>query len=287
VRVRIPFSDPELQAPDPREVAVAGGAIWIQRHGRGGRVGRFDLATREFTATVDIEYGVALQVADDGSLWAVGPWGYVPGPRAYTVSRINLTTGRVKPIGEVPVGDVSIGLDSIWVAPSAKLRQYDRAAGKLVRRWEVRSEQVDVACGAVWAWEWDGDLTRLDPATGVTNRYEGQGPVYETEDGCWRWVSNGIQRVWPEPVETTVLAVSPIAFMQFEGTTFWQRAAGVMRRWDPVTGEGVGTKWVLDDRDISPYWKLGDDGLVLSAGGSVWLVNGFEIVGFDIPATDQ
>jgi hypothetical protein len=47
---------------------------------------------------------------------------------------------------------------------------------------------------------------------------------------------------------------------------------------------GLGPYWTLEKRDVSPHEKVCDDGLVLSAGGHVWLVNGLEIVGFDIPA---
>jgi hypothetical protein len=284
VHVRVPFADESLQAPQPDEVAVAGGAIWIERLvGSDFRLLRFDPVTARITASIRLEYGVGLLTADDGSLWAVGPWGYAPGPESLTVSRINLTTGRLKSVADVPVGGVAVGLGSIWVAAHERLLRLDRATGKQVKRWDLDVDDVEVACGAVWARSlYDAGLIRLDATTGAVDRYAGEGPVYERQGECWRRVEGGLERIWPAPRMTTPAPGSYTIW--FEGSTFWYRTQGSMQRWDPAIGAGFGPTWTIDKQDISPYWKLGDDGVVLSAGGTVWLVNGFEIVGFDIPA---
>lgn len=196
---------------------------------------------------------------------------------------INLTTGRLRSVADVPVGGVAVGLESIWVGAHEHLLRLDQATGKQVKRWDLGVDEVEVGCGAVWGRSlYDTGMIRLDATTGAVDRYAGEGPVYERLGECWRWVEDGIERVWPQPALTTLATGSTSIW--FEGSTFWRRPSGSMQRWDPGTGTGVGPIWTIDEQDISSYTKLGDDGVVLSAAGTVWLVNGFEIVGFDIPA---
>jgi hypothetical protein len=177
---------------------------------------------------------------------------------------------------------VAVGAGSIWVAGPQRLERIDLATGETSASWDIDMHRVQFACGAVWAAGYDGGLVRIDPDTGDTERFDGEGPLYSRSDGCWHWVEDGIERVWPQPATTTTTTASDVVW--FEGSTFWHRLGGSMQRWDPVTGAGVGPTWLLDRQDINSYWKIGDDGLVLSAGGRVWLVNGWEVVGFEIPS---
>jgi hypothetical protein len=264
----------------PEEAVVAGGAIWIERTGPDSSLVRFDPLTQRVSVTVRLDYVVALQVADDGSLWAVGPYGYAPGPKTFTVSRVDLETGQLRPVADIPSERVAIGLESIWFATATALIRLDWRSGVMRESFEIAVDAVDVGCDAVWGWKADGGLIRLDPTTGETQQLDGEGPILARSDACWRPVASGIERVWPMPVMTTTTP-GPSSIW-FEGSTFWRRPSGSMQRWDPWTGSGIGPTWTLDERDISPYPKIGDDGLVLSAGGWVWLVNGFEVVGFDI-----
>jgi len=279
VRVRVPLPRPEIQAPN--QVAIAGGLIWFDPSGK--TLDAFDPVTARFTTSTPLDYAVGLQVADDGSLWTIGPWGYAPGPDTYTVSLVDLETGRVRDVAETPPSSVAIGLGSIWAVARRNVRQLDITTGAVQARWDLNAAKVQIACGAVWILDSDGDLVRLDPASGLTSRFEGHGPVYDAGiTGCWRWVDGGIERLWPLPVETTFTAET-VSTVMFDGSIFWRRTYGTFQRWDPVTGSVTDQFWRIDAQDISPHWKVGDDGLVLTVVGSVWLVNGFEIVGYDIP----
>jgi hypothetical protein len=271
-------------------VVAVGDTIWIERHVHGLELLRFDAGNTRVTTTVPLEYAVGLIAADDESLWAVGPYGYAPGPSKYTVSRINLETGKLREVADVPIGGVSVGLGSIWTVSDDGLRQLDRATGEKLARWEIPGDAVQVACGAVWIWQWGRSerLTRLDPTTNDERSIDGSGPVYEIGGECWRIVEDeagekiGVERVLPGPPLLTTSRAAPT--LQYDGNAFWRRPYGLIQAWNPRTGDGEGTPYVIDKVDISPYWKLGDDGIVVAAGGRLWLVNGWEIVGFDIPA---
>ena len=290
VRVRVSFEKPYDQAPERSHVVAVGETIWIERYEHGLELVRFDARNNRVTTAVRLEYAVGLIAADDQSLWAVGPYGYAPGPSKYTVSRINRETGQLREVADVPIGGVWVGLGSIWTVSDAGLRQLDRATGETLERWDIRGDAVQVACGAVWSWEWGapGALTRLDPQTNDERSFEGSGPVYEIGDECWRIVEDdeggnvGVERVWPGPPILTTSRAAPT--LQYDGNAFWRRPYGLIQAWSPRTGEGDGTTYVIDKVDISSYWKLGDDGIVVAAAGRLWLVNGWEIVGFDIPA---
>ena len=290
VRVRVPFEKTSDQAPEDSHVVVVGDDIWIERHAHGLELLRFDAKNARVTTTVPLEYAVGLIAAENQSLWAVGPYGYAPGPSKYTVSRINLATAKLHEVTDVPIGGVWVGLGSIWTVTERGLRQLDRVTGETLARWDIRGDAVQVACGAVWAWEWGdpGALTRLDPQMNDEGSYEGSGPVYEIGDECWRILEDdeggnvGVERVWPGPPIQTMSRAAPA--LQYDGNAFWRRPYGLIQAWSPRTGESDGTTYVIDKADISSYWKLGDDGIVVAAAGSLWLINGWEIVGFDIPA---
>jgi hypothetical protein len=284
VRIRIPLPnvDPYApQAPFDGELAVAGGAIWVERSLHPPILLRVDPVADRITATIPLDYPVALVVGDDGTLWAIGPYGGAPGPAFYTLSRIDLATGALDPVVRLPTWEVAIGLGSIWASTEAQLLRIDPATGRTLGTRDVMLGRPQVACGALWGESPVDDMTlkRVDPETGVVARYGGSGPLYELPDGCWRWVHDGIERIWPLP--TTTIGPSS-QLVRWDGSGFWFRPHGSFQRWDPVAGAGVGTTWLLDPSDISPIAKIGDDGVVLAAGGRVWLVNGWELVGFDI-----
>ena len=106
--------------------------------------------------------------------------------------------------------------------------------------------------------------------------------MYDVDGQCWRTDDDGLERLWPAPAMTTPSRAAPS--LQYDGSDLWRRPYGLIQAFDPGLGAGVGTTFILDKADISPYWKLGENGVVVAAAGRLWLVNGFEIVGFDIPA---
>ena len=141
-----------LLAPDPSQIAVVDDAIWVVRYERGVQLLRFDTSTARFETTVELEYGVRLLAADDGSLWAIGPWAYAPGPKAYTVSRINQQSGRVRDVMDVPIGGITIGFGSIWAGGGSGLKRIDPGTTKTTGRWAIGADEIQVGCDAVWRW---------------------------------------------------------------------------------------------------------------------------------------
>lgn len=285
IHVRVKLDHPVLQAPYSDSIATAGGAIWIERYLPDPQLLRFDLEAETVTHTIALDYPVLLLPADDGSLWAVGPYGGAPGPDSFIVSRINLATGRLRAVAEVPVSSVAVGLGSIWAASwPAGLERFDPVTGMRLETLDVAADGTQVACGAVWAWTYERGLDRIDPETRDVDHFAGTGPLIEDDRGCW-WVDDDeVGLAWPLPSTTRQIDAWTASNLHVEGSTFWKRPEGTMQRWDPATRAGIGPTWVIDTHDQSHYPKIGDDGHVLSAGGRVWLVNGFEVVGFDIPA---
>lgn len=286
VRVRIPIPNPGVQAPFPEELAVAGGAIWIEKAGRPIRLLRVDTRTERITTIVELDQAVKLLTGDDGSLWAAGPWGYTPGPTSFTLSRVDLATGRLAKVAGVPSDWIAAGLGSIWVSTDTHFLRLDRTTGRTLETRNVAIGEPQVACGALWGSTGelgvDAVLTRFDPISGTIAHFDGVGgPIYERADGCWRWVSNGIERMGSSPLltKTTVRATD----LQFAGGDFWQSPPIELQRWDPVTGSDVETRWLVDDQDLVVTSKNGLDATLLAAAGSLWLVNAYEVVRFEIP----
>lgn len=281
---RVPLPGDQLQSPFPEQLAVAGGAIWIEQATWPNRLLRLDALTGQLTAT-DLDVPVRLVTGDDGSLWTVGPYGGAPGPTSVTVAQVDVTNGTSRRVVETVPAEIAVGLGSLWLSTGAELQRLDPSTGRVLERRTVDLGEPQVACGAVWGSSddaLDSTLKRVDPVTGVVARFGASGPLMERRDGCWAWVAGGIERVWPRP-PIVVPGPSP-RFVWQEGSNAWLRPYGAFQRWDPSIGQGVGVTWLIDAGDINPIAKIGDDGRIVTAGGHVWLITASEAVEYDIPA---
>jgi hypothetical protein len=284
------------------QAVVAGDAIWIVTDVSGiGHLVRLDIetnATRELPEPID--YWVAR--ADDGTLWTsqatISGHGSIV---RTTLSRVDLETGAMTAVDlpDTPPytrAQLAFGLGSIWMSISSSGPPYDEAASALWRvdptsgavlgAWPIHMGTIAVACGAVWGDSGgtgpDGTLKRFDPETGVVSRFGGGGPLFERPDGCWHWVSTGIERVSPAPSVTTV--TSWRGNLLFDGRDFWNWPSQYLQRWDPATGLNTGARWIVDPESATGGSTHGPRPSILAARGSMWLVNsGGLVIRFVLP----
>lgn len=286
-----------------QRVAVAGGAVWvIEDIDEIGRLTRIDATTNAVTRlSPAMDYG--LDVGDD-TLWASSATVVNGQYVSETLVQVDTATGVLTPakLPSLPEGmgeGIAIGLGSLWMSvydntkgqpatprPSL-LWRVDPATGQVI--WSRGLDlgfSLQVACGDVWGRSGGDDiygtLQQLDPMTGSVTTFAESRPVYERADGCWRQVSNGFERIAPG---------QPITYpnhwrgnLLFDGHDFWDWRYTCLERLDPVTGTSATPCWLVDPADL----KKESDGQymtwVVAAGGSLWLVNRYEAVRFDIPA---
>lgn len=286
-----------------QQVAVAGGAIWvIEDIDEIGRLTRIDPATNGVTR-LSPAMDDGLDVGDD-SLWASSATIVNGQYVSETLVRVDTATGALTPakLPALPEGmgeDIAIGLGSVWMSvfdntkrvpatprPSL-LWRVDPASGEIV--WSQSLDMgsfLQVACGDVWGRNGGdgiyGTLQRLDPVTGAVANFQYSGLIYERVDGCWRQVSNGFERI--APGQPTTYPNHWRGNLVFDGHDFWDWRYACLERLDPVTGTSAIPCWLVDPVDL----KKEPDGQfmswVVAAGGSLWLVNRYEAVRFDIPA---
>lgn len=316
-----PFPAPSSSAPPPtpsayvtapvltripltaaRDVAVAGGAIWVTEDiDEVGRLTRIDATSNEVTRlSPAMDFGL---VTGDGSLWASSA--IVRGQQylSETFVRVDTVTGVLTPakLPRLPEGmgeEIAVGLGSLWLSvydtrkgpatpmPS-QLWRVDPATGAIVQSWSLEiGSFLQVACGGLWGHQGGdgiyGSMERLDPVTGAVRGFAESEPVYERTDGCWRQVSNGFERIAPgEPIRYPNHWRGNLAF---DGHAFWDWRYTCLERLDPATGTSATPCWLVDPADL----KKDPDGQfmswVVAAGGSLWLVNRYEAVRFDVPA---
>jgi len=303
VLTRIPVPDPRVDTNPPDPVLAAGGAIWIiQGREQCCRLVRVDPVT-DVVKILAPAIDLGAMVGDDGSLWVAA----TSGGRSITseaLSRVDETTGAFTsvPTPSLPggrSGAEAVGLGSIWISTEAAplwgmknlLVRLDETTGREMKRWPIGLGDLQVACGAVWgtSLQADGvtrDLVRFDPSSGALTPIGGEAPLIATPGGCWHWVSDGFQRVWPPPAFTTITPQK--GNLQFDGTSFWDWPGRYLQRWDPLTGRDLGPTWVVATSDLGgdayEVPASPDESRIVAAGGAIWLVNRTELVRFDIPA---
>jgi hypothetical protein len=289
VVARIPIPDHSDQSPFEGEFAVAGGAIWFETP-LTNKLVRIDTTTNFISAIVQLDYPVELAVADDGSLWALGPAGGAPGPEFYTISRVDPVSGHSRAVARARNERYAPGMGGLWVPELGVVKRYDMRSGKVTKTVPIAVDEVQVACGIVWGIAY-GDaadtLWRIDPSSGEATSYPGGGPprggrIYELADGCYRWTPEGLQ-----PADSAAPGIDGLTSrppsVQFDGRSFWQSPLVALQRYDPFAMHAVGPRWELDPRELNAPARVGIDSRVVAAHGSVWLIRADEVVRYDIP----
>ncbi len=288
VIARLPLPHPDAQTASDGQTAVTSGAIWVA-DARGSYLVRIDVATNTVT---DVPIEPASLAAGDAGLWMISPVGGAPGPATMDLSRVDLTTGRVARVASVPpIGRIAVGLGAVWQAAD-DIRVYDPDSGTLLRSFPNPGIDIAVACGALWSWGQPSSasaggavLRRLDPQTGTVLEafpvpIEAHRLV-QRGDTCW--TTDGSTLIGIQPGQG-IVATHSLASIQIAGDTIWQwTSGGAVQQIDPVSGTPSGPVWQLPTQDLHVDAKGQPDWRILSAGGSLWVLNGDEIVRYAIP----
>jgi hypothetical protein len=298
VIARIPLPNPQPQTPDTGAFVATSDAIWIVDAARESTLTQIGLATNSVISDVPIDPAILL--VEDGRLWMVSPVGGAPGPASYDLSRIDLSTGEPQVVTQIPASSsVAAGLGGVWVADS-DLRLLDPDTGEVIRTLPVEGEhRISVACGSLWAWgmptgpqDLNWSLTRIDPATGaaVIDQIElpdgVQIDLTEIDGLCWTYAGRQLYGVSPTDGLVVTTDVPGTGTLQIAGASVWRTTTdGIVQAIDPHTGLVLGPGWQLPAEDLHKDPKGMPDWRLLSAGGSLWLLSGDQVVRYDIPAS--
>lgn len=190
---------------------------------------------------------------------------------------------------------VGAASDGVWVATGNRLERLDPSTGDALATvpWS-RSAEPRFGCGSIWAFT-AGDsgatIAEIDPSTG---RPLGQsrldpmvadGPTY-VEGQCWMMsgsagVSGGTTTlVWLNVDGTTAKVFRcPGRSILTLDREFWGYSQdGKLRRFEAVSGIDYGVAYVLPIKptDNDPKW-------IFAAAGTLWMLQGGQLVGFDVP----
>lgn len=297
VVARVPLPEPGGQLPFDEAIAVTDSTIWTTGS-RGEHLVRIDTGTN--AVTLDRPIDSAVLVAGDGRLYALGPYGLVPGPASMDLSLIDQATGETSVLAQVPTNQLAtVGLGGIWVRDT-QLTLLDPETGALLRTLPVATSYgVDVACGALWSWTTgpapdQGStfwlLQRLDPETGAV-LLEVNLPgmldqhLVDANGACFA-VSRDSDRATLyriDPQQGLTRTVELTTDIQVSGGTFWTWTPdGIVQQIDPATANPIGSAWQLPSEDLRVTAKGTADWRLLVADGSLWLAAGDEFVRYDI-----
>lgn len=292
-RVPLPYPDPQTVEP----AAVTADAIWILDGGQRHLV-RIDLASGRVTSVIATEPG--LLAASDDEVWLLAAAGPVAG--GTTLWRADPATGRLVAAAFLPpAAGVAAGLGAVWAAgEDGVLRKLDPRTGRVLASPPLRATSVLVACGGLWAYRIaaPSHWQRLDPVTlqVLEDVPAADAPnMAEVAGGCWTMLgTNGggsgpidVQLARLEPGHG-IVERSPRLDRRVQATAdgFWTWTVdGAIQRLDPATGAGVGPVWQLPAQDVATSGVQSPDWRLLTAGGSLWLLNGAELVRYEIPAS--
>lgn len=288
VIARVLFPHPDPQTPADYQVAVTEDAIWVA-DARGAYLVRVDLALNRVTAITPIEPS-ALR-AGDGQLWSVSPFDVAPSPPTLSLSRVDLATGTVEEVAKVRIWKFAVGLGAVW-ALDEKLEKLDPATGRSIAAWPISAEDVAVGCGSLWTWTAVDDqastLSRIDPSSGTSldNIALAGDPITPaflgTADACWLVGRKGVRAIVGSQLGPQVEGCCNLTAV---GDSLWGiEGSGQIHQIDPVTGK-TGNYWQLPSEDLAVNAKGSADWRLLSAGSSLWLLSGAEVVRYDISTT--
>lgn len=292
VVARIPLPHPDAQTVFDGQFAVTNDAIWIA-DARGSYLVRVDVATNRIS---EVQIEPPDLSAGDAGLWMISPVGEAPGPQTITLSRVDLKTGRVSFAMSLPGGSrLAVGLGGVWVT-DGELRLLGPTNLKVLRQFRVDGNTIEVACGALWNWASSPDylhpwrLQRLDPLNGRVLEQISlpdaviPGRLQEIAGLCWTTTYSGLLGIEPGHGISVTTSTGPGGRPQIAGTSVWSWSAdGVIQRIDTRTGMSIGNAWRLPEQDLHSDPKGQPDWRLLSAGGSLWLLGGNEIVRYRIP----
>ncbi len=290
VIARIPFAHSDAQTAFDYQTAVTDGAIWVA-DARGFYLVRVDIATNRVNSTVPIEPSALF--TGDGALWTLSPVDVIPGPDRITISRVDLLTGAVRAVGSRPYGSAgAAGLGALWLIID-HLEKIDPKTLEVRATFSALGTVIQVACGALWAWQDVGPglvtLDQLDPETGQVMMKLGMGDdaqsggLHEADGSCWTQSAGMLLRIQRGSGMVARVPAGTYGRVQVAGDTFWTwDSDGTIQQLDPATGKNVGPVCQVPGEDTFTNPKGGPDWRLLSAGGSLWLLNGAEVVRFDI-----
>jgi hypothetical protein len=288
VIARIPLPHPDPQTPFDDQTAITADAIWVA-DARGDYLVRIDLITNRVTTTVPIQPS-ALQ-AGDGQLWSLSPVGVAPEPATTALSRVDLPTGIVHEVAQVqPFSSFAVGLGAVWVL-GASLMKIDPTTGSKLATWPSTATDVFVGCEALWTlWysESGSFMTRINTNSGIGAlvgtlplTLDSEPKMISTPNSCWLVSRYGVQALVAGELAAPVLPPC-CGDLTAAGDSLWLTAAnGEIGRVDPKTG-AILERWALPPEDLFLDPKGHSDWRLLSAGGTLWLLTGAQVVRFDI-----
>ena len=264
---------------EPTGLAYGAGSLWVA-NGQGRKIAQVDPQENKVVKQYEVGNAAHAVAVGSGAVW-------VASAVDATVSRIDLTSGKVKPIEiEARPSALAAGAGAIWVASeeTASVIRLDPRSGTPLFRIPVGTgpSSVAVGAGAVWvANRSDGTVSRIDPNTDKqTNLVQvGRDPRAVTADQRGVWVANAgdgtVMRIDPSSRQVsrvTDVVSRPSALAVVDGAVWTAALAaaskhrgGTLRVRSPTFGAIAS-----DPLSLGPQASLGYDGLVAyrRAGGS-------------------
>jgi hypothetical protein len=284
-RITLPYPgestpEPWPQTPEREHVVVTADALWIIVNFQ--HLVRVDLASNQVSAVESVAFPVRPSFGGAG-LWLYGPTDAAPITRSRLI-RVDQASGALSsfPWGEL-VDRMAVGRDGVWVIRSQRLYKLDpRTTDELgsvpTSAWNFRT-----GCGELWVIDDDADgnefMLRIDQETlQVAGRLDVVGQPVASEGRCWLF-GDGLFELTDETLSS--VTSSPLINA---ADSFWvELGSNRIQRYDPVAAAPTGPRWQLDSDDLRPSVKGESDWLLVSAGGSLWLLNRDQLIRYDIP----
>jgi hypothetical protein len=123
-------------------------------------------------------------------------------------------------------------------------------------------------------------MHRVDQETlGVIGRIDAVGQPVGSGGRCWLFNDSGLSELSGDTLQ--LVTESPLINA---GDSFWREVGThLIQRYDPVAAALTGPRWQLDADDLESSVKGEPDWLLVSAGGSLWLLNRDQLIRYDIP----
>lgn len=234
-------------------------------------------------------------------LW-VSSWsdqGLPCGPACWTSAttyRVDTVTGAVT---RTLTGAYMLGstVDSIWVASGNSIERIDPSTGDQLATiaWPDRGEPR-LGCGSLWSFQVGATgttLEQIDIASGAVQSTSplpsevGYGPFYFINSAqCWMMSgSNGVSsgstvlvQLQATGATQSTWQFSDKSILTVDGEFWLYTAGGLVQRFEPNSGSGFGTPYLLP---VQP--PDGDPTRLFGDLGTLWMIDGTKLTGFDIP----